>query len=91
MLKDIGGHIFPPVALEVWGGMDRSRMRMLGHVSPRQPVKGEANGNLDLDCQFAQTGLQYIKIVARPLRKLPSWHEAKGQKAWIFIDEIMVN
>jgi uncharacterized membrane protein len=91
MLKDIGGQIFPPVGVEVWGGTDRNRLKMLGHITPKQPVKGEANTNLDLNCQFTPIALQYIKIVARPLAKMPSWHEAKGQKAWIFVDEIMVN
>lgn len=34
--------------------------------------------------------IRYIKVVATPIEKLPDWHLAKGEKAWIFLDEVMV-
>jgi hypothetical protein len=32
-----------------------------------------------------------LKIVARPLEKLPAWHANAGKPAWFFIDEILIN
>lgn len=33
---------------------------------------------------------RYVRIVAKPLPSIPSWHRATGQKAWIFTDEVII-
>jgi hypothetical protein len=33
----------------------------------------------------------FIKVIARPVTKLPSWHNGKGQPGWVFIDEVFFN
>ena len=35
-------------------------------------------------------GVKYIRIEAEPVEKLPAWHAAPGEKAWIMVDEIKV-
>jgi hypothetical protein len=40
---------------------------------------------------FAPAEVKYMKIVVKPLQKLPKWHDGKGQRAWIFLSEIVVN
>ena len=37
------------------------------------------------------TPIRFIKVHATNYGKLPSWHEAAGSDAWIFVDEIIVN
>ena len=32
--------------------------------------------------------VKYIKIEAQPVEKLPEWHPAAGEKAWLMIDEV---
>jgi uncharacterized membrane protein len=91
MLKDLGGYILPPTDVELWGGTDKNKMKRLGSITPRQPSKGEPNENIAVTCEFAATDVKYIKVVAKPLAKLPKWHPGKGEKAWIFIDEVLVN
>jgi hypothetical protein len=66
-------------------------MKRLGSITPTQPSKGEPNENIAVTCEFAATDVKYIKVVAKPLAKLPKWHPGKGEKAWIFIDEVLVN
>lgn len=39
---------------------------------------------------FPNTPARYIKVKARNIGICPSWHEGKGQKCWIFADEIVV-
>ena len=34
--------------------------------------------------------VKYIRIEAEPVKKLPEWHAAAGEKAWIMVDEINV-
>lgn len=91
VLKDMPNQIFPPTDVEVWGGTDRNNMKLLTRVTPKQPAKGDPNGSLPVYCNFASTSVKYLKIVAKPLAKIPAWSEAKGKKAFVLIDEIMVN
>jgi len=30
-------------------------------------------------------------VILKPLPKLPAWHKGKGDKGWIFADEIFLN
>ncbi len=36
-------------------------------------------------------GVKYIRIEAEPIEKLPEWHAAAGEKAWIMTDEIKIS
>lgn len=35
-------------------------------------------------------GVKFIRIEAEPVEKLPDWHAAPGEKAWIMIDEVKI-
>jgi hypothetical protein len=35
--------------------------------------------------------VKYIRIEAEPVEKLPEWHAAPGEKAWIMTDEIKID
>ena len=37
------------------------------------------------------SGVKYIRIEAEPVEKLPLWHAAPGEKAWIMTDEIKIS
>ena len=34
---------------------------------------------------------RYIKIIAESIKECPDWHIGSGGKAWIFLDEIIVD
>lgn len=92
MLRNVGGFIFPPTRIEVWGGMSENQMKLLKVLTPEMPDKSTANlQNLIYDFDFPSQEISCFKVVAKPLGKLPEWHPGKGQKAWIFMDEVFVN
>jgi uncharacterized membrane protein len=92
MLRNIGGYIFPPVRIEVWGGNDEKSLKLLKVIKPEMPVKETPNSDiLVFEADFASQELNCLKLVAVPLSKLPPWHPGKGEKAWIFLDEVFVN
>ncbi|MFM2392496.1 MAG: hypothetical protein RLZZ546_473 [Bacteroidota bacterium] len=33
---------------------------------------------------------RYLKIIVDPISSIPNWHQGKGEKAWLFLDEIVV-
>ena len=92
MLRNVGGFIFPPVRIEVWGGANEKSLKLLKVITPEMPVKETPNSeNLIFDAGFESQELSCIKLVAKPLSKLPAWHPGKGEKAWVFVDEVFVN
>ncbi|MFY7840623.1 MAG: FN3 associated domain-containing protein [Lacibacter sp.] len=90
-LVDINSYIMPPQQIEVWGGDDAQRMKLLGRMSPEQPGKLMPVFMKGFECKFAATTIKYIKLIATPVAKLPSWHPGKGDKGWIFVDEVLLN
>ena len=89
-LKNIGGYIMPPVSVEVWGGNSKNSLKLLGRVNPAQPQKDGPVENIPIEIKFKATSLTVVKVVATPVPKLPKWHPGKGDKGWIFVDEIFV-
>jgi len=90
-LVDIGSYIMPPQLFEVWGGNLPGQYKLLGRLVPTQPTavaKGYLRG---FEIKFAQTSVKFLKVIAVPLGKLPNWHPGKGDKGWVFVDEVYVN
>jgi uncharacterized membrane protein len=90
-LVDIGGYILPAHSIEIWGGEDAKNLKLLSRLIPEQPTKVLPSTMKGFECKFNTTTLKYIKIIGNPVAKLPSWHPGKGEKAWVFVDEILVN
>ncbi len=83
--------IFPPSSIEIWGGATKAQMRLITTVNPIRPKK-ESKPFIQLaDCKFQARKISYLKIIAKPLKKLPDWHKNKGKPALLLVDEILVN
>lgn len=90
-LIDIGGYIMPPVSIEVWGGDDAGHLKKLSFITPQQPVKSQPAYSKAFELSFTPVSLKYLKVITVPVSKLPVWHPGKGDKGWVFIDEVFVN
>ena len=90
-LVDIGGFIMPPVLVEVWGGNDANHLKLLNRITPQQPIMIQPAYLKALELSFTPVTLKYLKIIAVPVPKLPAWHPGKGDKGWVFTDEVFVN
>jgi uncharacterized membrane protein len=92
MLRNLGSSIFPPTRIEVWGGANEKSLKLLKVITEAVPAKDMAGAqNLVYEAAFEPQELSCIKVIAKPLAKLPEWHAGKGQKAWVFVDEVLVN
>ena len=90
-LIDIGGYIMPPVTIEVWGGNEARHLKLLRLVTPEQPTVIQPGYLKAFQLSFKPATVKYLKIVAVPVSKLPAWHPGKGDKGWVFADEVFVN
>ncbi len=87
--KNIGGFIFPPDEVEIWAGDDKKNLKLLKKVKSKLPTGYTPNGVEALPIALDEnTSYQYYKVVAKPVAKLPAWHDKKGEKGWFFVDEI---
>ena len=91
--ENVQSYLMPPAEVEVWAGESKDKLRLLKKATVAQPTKEEKNvvrvEGMKID--IPQSTYKYYKIIARNVLKLPTWHPGKGDKAWIFIDEIFFN
>jgi uncharacterized membrane protein len=90
-LKNTASFIFPPAEVEVWGAMDNEPMAFLGRWRPTQPTEQGPALIETRQFTYAPMEITRLKIISRQVNKLPAWHPGKGERAWVFLDEILVN
>lgn len=44
-----------------------------------------------VDVPVSRDRVRFVRVVARPIARIPQWHRAKGLKPWIMMDEIDIN
>lgn len=91
-LKYIDAQIFLPSEVQIWGGPDQQHLKLISTVIPGPQKKKDPPVITGLICKLSETApISCMKIVAKPIKKLPAWHPAKGKPSWVFVDEVFVN
>ncbi|WP_276485370.1 FN3 associated domain-containing protein [Paraflavitalea pollutisoli] len=92
MIKSVDEHIFPPAAIQIWGGRDSLRLKLLKTITPPAPgMKDRSKDNIAFSGDFTPTPLQCIRVVLKPIGNIVPWVKDKKAKSWLFIDEVFVN
>jgi hypothetical protein len=91
VLEDLSTRIFLPLSVEIYGGMTQGNMRLIGSMKPEQPKEMRSRMNVPVTCTYAPATLKFMKVVIKPVASMPTWHQQKGHKAMVFVDEIFVN
>jgi hexosaminidase len=93
MLTNIQLGIFPASGVRVSAGLSRDLLRPCGQQSGGTEVTANAVSPVRTDIKIQTSGVKarFLQIDVRSTGKLPAWHPAAGQKAWLFIDNILVN
>lgn len=88
--EDISAYIFFPTKITVSYSNDGIRYKNLTakSFSPSKGNRPSSIKNFQLD--FNPIKAKYIKIVASSMGRCPDWHPAAGDKAWLFVDEVIV-
>ncbi len=90
-IVDIASYLMPPQEIEVWGGNSSASLHLLKRIQPQQPSKEKPAYLTGYDISFKTLHFKILKLIVKPVSKLPSWHRGKGDKGWIFSDEIFLN
>jgi len=83
-----GAYVFPPTKIIVRGGDSRNNLKTIGTLSPEMPKDYRSNGVLPYIVPIQKGNYKYIEIEAFNIQSLPSWHGGKGEKGWVFVDEV---
>lgn len=83
--------IFPPSIIEVWGGPSPGELVLLGTKRIKLPPVYRKPYIQLFDVEFASQKISHLRIVAKPVMELPSWHKNKNKPALMLIDEILIN
>lgn len=86
----VQAYILPPTSISIWGSNDNKTFQLLSRQYPDPIDKTKLNYVNSEVAHITLKGeaFRYIKIEADNLQRLPLWHPGKGEKAWLFVDEI---
>lgn len=89
-LKNTGSYIMPPQRVELWAGQDSVNMKKISEVIPVQPSQHQMN-RIELQRLPVNGSYRYFRLKLLNVQKLPSWHDGRGTKGWVFLDEVFFN
>ncbi|MFD1614130.1 chitobiase/beta-hexosaminidase C-terminal domain-containing protein [Gelatiniphilus marinus] len=84
-LNDLTSWIFPPERITIFINNDSKKEHIL---KPLNQLVDRKNETVKIPIE---TEVLSLKIQINNLQSIPKWHEGKGQKAWLFIDEFIFN
>lgn len=89
-LVEKGEWVFPPSSVAVYLSDDGREFTEAALMSVPQETAGSPDGVKPFKVLFPETSARYLRVVARTVDPIPAWHGAAGQKAHMFVDEIIV-
>ncbi len=89
-LVQYGEYIFPPTKLTVLAG-DETAMQQVGTLDiPVSDGKAIKDGLHEFTCEFPATVASKVQVIVETTNSIPQWHGARGEKGWLFVDEITI-
>ncbi|MEQ6120518.1 chitobiase/beta-hexosaminidase C-terminal domain-containing protein [Reichenbachiella sp. MALMAid0571] len=85
---NIGQYIMAPTSIELWGGNSENSLALINKSVPDQDDEYAPNEVRAFSFPVGGTQYRYYKVVAHPLKVLPDWHAGKGDRGWVFVDEL---
>ncbi|GAA3562108.1 hypothetical protein GCM10022395_10890 [Snuella lapsa] len=86
-LNDVGSWIFPPESITVILNEDPSARK----IKEIEPLKSMVSRKMETVNIPIDTEVQSLRIEVHNIQSIPQWHEGHGAKAWLFMDEWILN
>jgi hexosaminidase len=90
LLHNPGNWIFIPAAVEIKFSEDGIKYTEAGGIKPDIITPSEPGGILYSIINIQQKA-RYIHIKAKNIGNCPKGHPGEGSKAWLFVDEVLIN
>lgn len=86
VLNNQGAWIFPPVRMDVYSVEENKTLLLKSQSFETNGESKTAAKAIWMDLPANKE--KQLRIVVFPMASLPEWHPGKGNKAWLFMDEI---
>lgn len=82
--------IFPPKKVSFYYSVDGNKFSELKEFIRDNSIKSPIAKRIAFEADVKNETFRYVKVVAENMGVCPDWHIGKGNKAWIFADEVVV-
>lgn len=89
-LQDQNSWIFMPVEVEYAISDDGKSFEVVAVVRSDVPPGKEGTIIKEFTVRSVDRDARYVKVRAKNMGTCPDWHKGAGRKAWIFVDEIVI-
>ena len=63
---------------------------MIKSIPKEEAIEGDKNHFIKFTTDLRNTNIRYVKIKAQNIGVCPNGHPSAGGKAWLFVDEIII-
>jgi hexosaminidase len=89
-LQSIGSWVFLPTRVEFLTAAGEGNFLPAGEVKNTVDQRDGNRQVRNFTLEIPPAQARYIRVIARSVGTCPPWHAGKGEPAWLFIDEIIV-
>jgi sialate O-acetylesterase len=89
-LQKVSSYIFLPTLVEHYASKDGKEFKKISEFTHDEPLKKSGPFIKNFTSNVNNEKYRYIKVKAKNIGVCPEWHFSAGRKAWLFIDEIVV-
>ena len=82
--------VFPPEKITVYDVSNSNDGIIVGELFIPEAHTKMSDGLKEYKCEFPEKSIHKLRVVMDNVTSIPSWHGAKGNKAFIFVDEVIV-
>lgn len=90
-LRDHSSWIFMPKNITVYHSTDKQDFAKAASVTEAIPIEHQPPSPEFIKLNFPAVKARYIRVEISNIIEVPGWHPGSGGKAWLFVDEILVN
>ncbi len=87
-VESIDGYVMPAKKIIIKGGDSPKSLKLLKTIVPEQPKEKRRKHLIPFVIPLDKKQYKYFEIEAFPVNVLPKWHPGKGDKGWVFVDEV---
>lgn len=85
-----GSWIFPPRHIKVLVSENGDDFRSIADISDLLSSSNDKMGPQEIKVPITKQEIRFIKFEIKSQGICPDWHPGKGNKAWLFVDELFV-
>ncbi|HTR98733.1 MAG TPA: discoidin domain-containing protein, partial [Bacteroidota bacterium] len=89
-LADPHSWIFGPKLVRYETSLDGKTFSPLGERAYPPPEPSDTTHIIEFRRSCSPVQARYVRVCAENLGTCPAWHPGRGGKAWLFVDEIVV-